>query len=417
MRSLLADRRLRWIIAGMLLVSTMINYTDRLTLSVLVGEVRRDLRLGEADYAQIVSVFLFSYAVMYAVSGYVVDRVGTRRAFGLFACGWSLSQMLHALAVGKWSLAGCRFLLGLTEPGNFPAAVTAIREWFPEERRALGVGIFNAGPPLGAAVASPVAAFLGLRYGWRSAFLFTGGLGLIWVALWLAIYRRPEGAPAPSKPEAGTGVPWQHVICSRPGLVLMLVRFLADPVIYFVIFWLPAYLQKERGFDLAMVGRYAWVPYLFGDIGYIFGGWLSGRLIERGWTLAKARRAAMTLGAALLPAAIAAPLVPTAQAAIAVTCMVVFGHAVWIANLLTLPADLFGENEVGTATGFSGMAGSFGGILANLAIGYIVSRYSFRLVFVVAGVMHPISMTLVYFLLPDRYFARGAHFRNSSGER
>ena len=282
----------------------------------------------------------------------------------------------------------------------------AIREWFPEERRALGVGIFNAGSSLGAAVASPLAAFLGMRYGWRSAFLFTGGLGLIWVALWLAVYRQPEGAPAPSKREAGAGVPWQQVIRSRPCLVLMLVRFLADPVIYFIIFWLPAYLQKERGFDLAMVGRYAWVPYVFGDIGYVFGGWLSGWLMERGWTLAKARRAAMALGAALLPAAIAAPLVPTAQAAIGVTCVVVFGHAVWIANLLTLPADLFGENEVGTATGFSGMAGSFGGILANLATGYVVSRYSYLLVFVVAGVMHPISMALVYWLLPERCFGR-----------
>ena len=160
--------RLPWIIAGLLLLSTMINYTDRLTLSVLITDMRGHLGLSESDYSQIVSIFLCSYAIMYAASGYIVDRLGTRWGFALFAFGWSVSQMLHGLARGKWSLAGCRFLLGLTEPGNFPAAVKAIREWFPEERRALGVGIFNAGSSLGAAVASPLAAFLGMRYGWRS---------------------------------------------------------------------------------------------------------------------------------------------------------------------------------------------------------------------------------------------------------
>jgi ACS family hexuronate transporter-like MFS transporter len=399
-----------WIVAGLLLISTMINYTDRLTLSVLITDMRGHLSLSEPDYAQIVSVFLCSYAIMYAVSGYIVDRLGTRRGFALFAFGWSVSQMLHAFARGKWSLAGCRFLLGLTEPGNFPAAVKAIREWFPEERRALGVGIFNAGSSLGAAVASPLAAFLGLRYGWRFAFVFTGALGLVWLVFWLSIYytparTQPEEIEQPSSPRS----PWRAVAANRDCLTLMLVRFLADPVIYFIIFWMPTYLQKERGFDLEMVGRYAWIPYVFGDIGYVFGGWLSGWLIQRGWGLAKSRKTAMAVGAFLLPAAIAAPLVPSARAAIAATCVVVFGHAVWIANLLTLPADLFPQRQVGTATGFSGMAGTVGGILANLATGYVVSHFSYSPVFAIAGLMHPLSMILVLVLLPDERFPRRTH--------
>ena len=351
---------------------------------------------------------------MYAASGYIVDRLGTRWGFALFAFGWSVSQMLHGLARGKWSLAGCRFLLGLTEPGNFPAAVKAIREWFPEERRALGVGIFNAGSSLGAAVASPLAAFLGMRYGWRFAFVFTGGLGLVWLIFWLTIYYTPARTPGETHAEeTAQAVPgrssWRAVATSRACLTLMLVRFLADPVIYFIIFWLPTYLQKERGFDLEMVGRYAWVPYVFGDIGYVFGGWLSGWLIQRGWGLGKARKTAMALGAFLLPSAIAAPLVPSAQAAIAATCLVVFGHAVWVANLLTLPADLFPQHQVGTATGFSGMAGSVGGILANLATGWVVSHSSYLPVFVMAGLLHPISMILVLVLLPERRFGLRTH--------
>ncbi|MGI8962028.1 MAG: MFS transporter [Bryobacteraceae bacterium] len=410
--------KFRWIIAGMLLISTTINYTDRVTLSVPIGDVRRSLSLGEADYGQIVSLFMFSYAIMYAGSGYVVDRLGARRGFAVFAFLWSVAQMLHGLVVGKWSLAGCRFLLGLAEPGNFPAAVKVVREWFPETQRALGVGIFNAGSSLGAAVASPLAAWLGLVYGWRAAFVFTGALGLVWLAFWLLLYQPPalnpwitqrqrviaaNASPVP-KQTASLHPPWRNVLGSRACLILMLVRFLSDPVIYFVIFWLPAYLEKERGFSLGMVGRYAWTPYVFGDIGYVLGGWLSGWLIEHGWSLPKSRKCVMALGACLMPAAIAAPLVPSAEAALAAMCGVVLGHAIWIANLMTLPADLFSDTSVATATGFCGMAGSLGGALANLATGYVVSRVSYSPVFVFAAVAHPISMAILFAFLPARLF-------------
>jgi ACS family hexuronate transporter-like MFS transporter len=184
----------------------------------------------------------------------------------------------------------------------------------------------------------------------------------------------------------------------------MLARFLADPVIYFVIFWLPAYLQKERGFDLTMIGRYAWIPYVFGGFGYVLGGWLSGRLLRAGWSLCRARKFALATGAALLPTAILAPLVPSAGLAIAATSIVVFGHAVWVANLLTLPADLFSSTEVGTASGFSGMAGSVGGILANLGTGYIVSTFSYLPIFIAAGLLHPIAFLVLWRLLPQRVF-------------
>jgi len=406
--------KLRWIIAGLLLAVTMINYTDRLTLSVLVGDVRKDLALRETDYSQVVSLFLAAYAIMYAVSGWAVDRLGTRHGFTLFVGGWSVAQMLHGLAWDKWSLGGFRFLLGLTEPGSFPAAVKAVREWFPTEQRAIGVGLFNTGSALGAALAAPLAASLGLRYGWRAAFVVTGALGLVWLVFWLALYQPPQrnrwlsqseaaelGAVMAESPAglAGARVDWKRVLISRPCLVLMLARFLADPVIYFVIFWLPAYLQKERGFDLEMIGRYAWIPYVFGGFGYVLGGWLSGRLLRAGWSLCGARKLALAAGVALLPTAILAPLVPSAGLAIAATSIVVFGHAVWVANLLTLPADLFPGGEVGTASGFSGMAGSVGGILANLGTGYIVSTFSYLPVFIAAGLLHPIAFVLLWWLL------------------
>lgn len=412
--------KLRWIIAGMLLVVTLINYTDRMTLSVLIGEVSKDLHLTTNDYGQIVSLFLLAYAIMYAVSGWVVDRLGTKVGMACFVSFWSVAQMLHGLATGKWTLATCRIGLGLAEPGSFPAATKAIREWFPAEQRALGVGIFNAGSSLGAAVASPLAAFLALNYGWRAAFLFTGGLGLVWLVFWWILYQPPHrsrwlgekeaaelraaGVMAQVEPAVKERVDWRAVLRSRPCLTLILARFLSDPVIYFVIVWFPAYLQKERGFDLAMIGKYAWVPFVFGDFGYIFGGWLSGRLMRAGWSLPKARKTAMTVGAAMLPTAVLTTLVPSSALAIAITCVVVFGHAVWVSNLLTLPADIFRQKEVGTAAGFSGMGGAIGGAIANLATGYIVSRFTFLPIFIWAGLMHPVSLLLVWWLLPARYF-------------
>jgi ACS family hexuronate transporter-like MFS transporter len=235
---------------------------------------------------------------------------------------------------------------------------------------------------------------------------------LAWLALWLLIYRSPaaegsgarEDGAATKEPEAAPRVDWRRVLASRRCLVVMLARFFSDPVIYFVIFWLPSYLQKERGFDLAMVGKYGWVPYVFGDFGYILGGWLSGRLMRAGKPLGTARKLAMTVGAALLPAAIFAPMVPSAAMAIAATSFVVFGHAIWIANLLTLPADLFPSHEVGTAAGLSGMAGSIGGVLANLGTGWVVTNFTYTPIFLLAGAMHPLSIFLVWKLLPNREF-------------
>jgi len=410
--------RLRWIIAGLLFLVTLINYTDRLTMSVLVGQIRADLLLTESDYSHIVSLFLVAYAVMYAVSGCVVDRLGTRLGMALFVGFWSISQMLHGLATGKWTFAACRFGLGLAEPGSFPAAVKAIGEWFPPSQRALGVGIFNTGSSLGAAVAAPLTVFITNHYGWRAAFMFTGALGLLWLVFWLTLYQPPRrnrwlsATEAAELNKAGVAaeVPitkkfsnWRGVLTSRPGLTLILARFLTDPVIYFVIFWLPAYLEKERGFSLTMIGRYSWVPFAFGGLGYVVGGWLSGRLIRAGWSVTKARKAAMTVGALILPTAILAPLVPSAGLAIAAMSLVVFGHAIWVTNLLALPADLFPPGEVATASGFSGMGGAIGGALANWYTGAIVAKFSYLPIFICAGVLHPIAVALVWWLLSERF--------------
>ena len=411
--------KLRWVIAALLFLSTMINYADRLALSIVSRDLRNEFHLSEQDYSYIITAFFVAYAIMYAGSGYLVDRLGTRRGFALFISTWSIAAMLHALVRGFWSLTGVRFLLGLSEPGNWPAAAKAVAEWFPPEQRALGVGIFNAGSSLGSAIAPPMVAYLTLRYGWRFAFLFTGSMGVAWLAAWLLLYQPPhrnrwlsaeeyaaiksQVAP-PDEASAAPRIDWRKVIVMRECYTLILARFFTDPVIYFVIFWLPEYLRKERGFNLKMVGDYAWLPFFVGGGGYLLGGWLSGRLMRAGWKLPDARKFVMLLGALVMPAAIFAPLVPAAWMAIAATCFITFGHAFFVANVQTLPTDLFRGPEIGTASGFSGMGGAVGGILANLGTGYVVQHFSYAPIFFLAGLMHPLSVGLVYWLLPNRYF-------------
>jgi ACS family hexuronate transporter-like MFS transporter len=416
--------KMLWVVGLLLFLATALNYTDRMVLSIVSVDIRKDFHLNPEDYSQIVAMFFVAYAIMYAGSGWIIDRLGTKRGFALFIAGWSLSQVLHAFALGKWSLAGYRFLLGLSEPGNWPAAAKAVAEWFPAEQRALGVGVFNAGSSVGSVIAPPLVAWVTVRYGWRAAFVATGAIGFVWLVAWLVLYDPPHrnrwisGAefaglkphlppPVEAAPSAEK-IDVLRVFATRGCWSLAVARFFTDPVIYFVIFWLPEYLRNERHFNLEMVGRYAWVPFVFGGIGYVLGGWLSAYFMRRGWSLPRSRKFVMLLGACFLPVAILAPFVPAAWMAIAATCFVTFGHAFWVSNLQALPTDLFRGREVATASGFTGMGGAIGGALAQLGTGYLVANFSYAPVFVIAGLMHPLSAALVYWWLPDREFAKSA---------
>jgi ACS family hexuronate transporter-like MFS transporter len=358
---------------------------------------------------------------MYAGSGYIVDRLGTKKSFSLFIGVWSFASIMHAFATGVWSFGIARFVLGLGEPGNWPAATKAVSEWFAPKQRALGVGIFNAGSSAGSALAPPVVSWLTIVYGWQFAFIAVGGAGFIWLLLWWLLYDSPDKSkllrrseylefkddvlpPSEARPASARSVDWGRVVRTREAKALCIARTFTDPVIYFVIFWLPAYLVKERGFDQRMIGKYSWVPFIFGGIAYMLGGWLSGWLMGRGWTLPRARKRIMLIGSMCLPVAIVAPLVPDAGLAIAAICFITFGHGFWTANLQTMPADLFPGHEVGTVAGFSGMGGAIGGMVANLGTGYIVSNFSYAPIFLVAGLMHPMCMFIIFKMLPDSRF-------------
>ncbi len=413
--------RMRWIIGAMLFFATALNYADRQALAIVSHTIRVQFGMTEIDYSRIVAAFFLAYAIMYAGSGYIVDRLGTKRGFGLFISVWSLASCLHAFARSVVGFGACRFMLGLGEPGNWPAATKAVQEWFAPRYRALGVGIFNAGSSVGSALAPPIVSYLTIRYGWQFAFIGVGAAGFIWLAAWMLLYDPPHKSrwitteeydrikgevapPSETLPATAKKVAWGKVIRTRESVAITAARTLTDPVMYFVIFWLPEYLEKERHFNLAMVGEYSWVPFVFGGVAYTLGGWLSAWLIGRGWNLGRSRKFVMLLGAACLPVAIAAPHVPGAALAIAATCFLTFGHGFWTSNLQALPADLFPGNEVGTVAGFSGMGGALAGMFANLGTGYVVSRFSYSPVFLAAGLMHPIGMFIIWRMLPDSRF-------------
>src|SRR6266404_4967111 len=391
---------LRWYVAGLLCAASTLNYLDRQALSVLAETIQKALHLSTSDYSFITSAFLISYTAMYAVSGRIVDWMGNRRGYPLFVSLWSFADILHGLARTASQLTFFRVLLGAAEPGNFPAGLRAVSEWFPVRERALGVGIFNSGTALGSAVAAPIVSFIALSFGWQSAFVFTGMLGFIWVAAWLLFYRYSGGPPGEQaaslvKPAALSKL---AVIPAMWGCVL--ARVLTDPISYFLFFWIPKYLQQERGFNLADVGKYGWIPYAALTLGNLFSGAMPRWLIARGWPLNRARKSTMLVISCLMPIfymlVTRAPNPAWALAAISV-CM--FGHAAW-GNVI-LPAEVFPDHAVGTVTGIGGACGGLTGALSQLAIGWIVTHQSFAPVFAACAMLYLVAFACVHWLIGE----------------
>ena len=407
-------KHLRWYIAGMLCLASQLNYLDRQTLSVLAGTIQRDLSLTDRDYAIITSTFLWTYAGAYAVSGFVVDRLGSRRSFLTFVSGWSVANMLHALARSLPGLVFFRSLLALMEPANFPAGIKAVTEWFPMRERALAVGIFNAGTALGSALAVPIVAWLTLNYGWRSAFVFTGALGFVWVTAWALFYRLPQDHPRLGEEERALVMSGHgeddaddnqrftvgQILRMPAAWGCMATRLLLDPISYFLFFWTPKYLEAERGFDLKQVGMFAWIPFAALTLGNIAGGAIPRFLISRGWTLNKARKSTMLLvSCAMMVVCFLVTRAPTPGLAVALLSAVMFGHAAF--GSMALPAEVVPRNAAGTVTGFGGCLGGVAGGVTQLVIGSVVVQYGYGYIFAVCSVMYLLALVVVHLLIGE----------------
>jgi len=394
---------LRWWIAAMLFLSTVINYIDRQTLSVLAPVLKQELGITDVQYSNILTAFLAAYTVMYVGSGILVDRFGTRLALGGFMVWWSLANMAHALARGAWSLGGLRFLLGLGESGNFMAAFKAVSEWYPARERAFVHGLVQAGAAIGAIVAPPAITALNAAYGWQPAFVLTGGLGFVWLAFWLLLYHPPERHPRitpeerelvlEGEPAGGpaAAVPWRRLLVHPQTWGLLLARFLSDPVWWFYLFWLPKYLVERRGFTMAEMGMLAWMPYLAADLGAIVGGWLSGRLVARGWRPIAARMAVMLPFACVMPLSLAVDRTESRLVTLGLICAVTFAHMAWKTNQNTLTNDVYPKAMIGTASGMLAFGTGLGGTLFTWVTGQVVEGLGYGAIFVVMALLHPLS--------------------------
>jgi ACS family hexuronate transporter-like MFS transporter len=394
---------LRWWIAGLLFLSTVINYVDRQALSILAPALTKELEISPIAYSNILTAFLAAYTVMYVGSGFLVDRWGTRWALAAFVIWWSLANMAHGLAQGVWSLGVLRFLLGMGESGNFMAAFRAVSEWYTARERALVHGLIQGGAAIGAILAPPSITWIHAHHGWRAAFVVTGALGLVWVVLWLLLYHAPERHPyltesertlllaeAPDPKQAGT-VAWRELLRQPQTFGLLVARFLSDPVWWFYLFWLPNYLVDQRGYTMAEMGMWAWMPYLSADLGALVGGWLSGRLVASGRGAIAARMLVMLPFACVMPLSLAIHHAPSRAMTIGLICVVTFSHMAWKTNQNTLTNDVFPRRLIGTASGLLAFGTGLGGTLFTWMTGRVVEWFGYEAIFVVMSVLHPLS--------------------------
>ena len=426
--------RVRWRICALLFWATTLNYIDRQVLGVLAPSLGHTLGWTEVDYGYIVTSFQVAYAIGLVFAGAVIDRLGTRIGYALAIGIWGLAAASHALARTVIAFAAARFALGLGEAGNFPAAVKTVAEWFPRRERAFATGLFNAGTNVGAVlapIAVPIAAAL---WGLRSGFLITSVLSALWLITWLLYYRSPEQHPAVSARELeyiheanGSGdtppraasssrneapasgareprrprVHWLRLLRHRQTWAFAVGKFLTDPVWWFLLFWLPKFLNHRYGLNLTQLGPPLVAIYVMADVGSIAGGWIAGRFMSMGWSANAARKGAMLLCALAVVPIVAAPAIHDLWGSVAILGLAAAAHQGWSANLLTTTSDLYPSTAVASVVGLGGFAGAVSGAIVSTGVGYLLqATESYALLFVIAGCMYLVALAIIHALVP-----------------
>ncbi len=404
--------RTRWVILGLLFFATTINYIDRQVIGILKPTISKDLGWNDLDYANIVFFFQMAYAIGYLGFGRIVDLLGVRRGYGAAVLLWSVAAAAHGLARSAFGFAVARFGLGLGEGGNFPACIKAVRAWFPASERALATGIFNAGTNVGALVTPLIVPWITLSFGWATTFYVTGALGLIWLLAWMLFYHEPEQHPSVSSaelayiqrdpaPPATAPMPYRRLFAQRATWAYAAVQFLTSPVWWFYLFWLPDFLHRSHGLDLAQMGPPLVVIYLLTDVGSIAGGWLSSRMIARGMAVLTARKLTMLICAiCIVPIVFAAQVQGLWQATLLVA-LAASAHQAWAANMFTLPADTMPRSAVSSVSGIGGAVGAVGGMfVAQLAGAVLQSTGSYVILFWLVPAAYFLALLVFQIMLP-----------------
>jgi len=400
---------LRWLTIGLIMLGALVNFLSRQTLSIAAPTVIASLHITTQQYGWITSAFQGGI-MLQPVVGYIIDILGVKSGFALFAFLWSVICMAHGLA-GSWQvLAGLRGLLGFAEGAFSPGGLKVVSEWFPAKERGLAGGLYNIGPSLGSMVAPPLVAWAILNYNWQASFVIVGLISLGWVALWLFFYRPVRQHPALSQEERAYIVSGQEPFLQagdkKPSILsilkrrnfwgIALPRFLTDPTWGMLSFWVPLYLTTVRGFDLKHIALYAWMPFLAADLGCIFGPSVVLFLQKRGMDLIDARRSAFTLGAVMMIGVAFTGVVQNPLMAVALISLAGFAHQTLSVTMITMATDLFARNQVGTVAGMAGTCANLGILIFTFELGQRVGEIGYTPVFVLLAALDIVAAIVAW---------------------
>ena len=404
----LIDRplRMRWVMIGFGFFATILNYVHRLTFNYLSADGPLRKLIPDDAFGYLGTAFFIAYMISNAVSGFVIDRLGTRLGYSLCMAFWTTAGLIHAFAITPLQFGICRFLLGIGEAGNWPAGVKLVAEWFPPHERSTASGIFNSGAALGAMIVPPLVAWLGINYGWQFTFVVLGIIGYIWVAAFWFIYYTPEKTLKQSKARI---IPPLKLLKTRFVLTFTLSKFFLDPVWYFVTFWVGRYLADVHHWKMKEIGWFAIIPFLMADIGNIIGGYFTQFIIKKGIPISKARKLSVALAGCTmgLPLLLAPVLVTTPMSALILFGISGFGYTAYNANSLAYPADVVPKTAAASVWGISGIGAGLGGALFQGLSGYTVAKVSakvnyttaYNYVFIGYGLIALLGVAVILFLL------------------
>ncbi|WP_338877414.1 MFS transporter (plasmid) [Spirosoma sp. SC4-14] len=410
----------RWQVIALLFVATTINYLDRQVISLLKPTLERVFAWTETDYSHIVMAFQGAYALSFVAFGWGIDRIGSKIGYSLSVTIWSIAAMLHAVASSTFSFGIIRALLGLGEGGNFPASIKTVTEWFPQKERALATGIFNSGTNIGAVVAPILVPWILDVFGWQAAFLLTGVIGFIWLIFWWIYYESPKRdkkisaqelayVSEQSLSEPDETVNWTDLLKHRQTWAFILGKLFTDPVWWFFLFWLPSFLASTFQINLTRPSVPLIVIYSSATIGSVGGGYISGFFLQKGWSVNASRKTTMLIFAICVFPIMAIQFATSLWVVIGLLSLAVAAHQAWSANLFTLVSDLFPKKAVSSVVGIGGMAGSIGGLLFPILVGYLLDMYKtlgsistgYNLLFVVCGIAYLIALASIHLLAPS----------------
>jgi MFS transporter, ACS family, hexuronate transporter len=389
---------MRWTMVGFAFVATILNYLDRQVLSIVINDpgFKQEFPLTDSQFGYITAAFMGAYALANGLSGPFIDRVGTKLGYAVCMVWWSLAGIVHIFARGPLSLAGCRILLGLGEAGNWPAAAKMVGEWFPAKERALASGIFNSGASIGAILSPILIVSMVSTWGWKSAFVVMGVLGLVWTLFWWLVYRTP---PAAQTRADTVRVPAMKLIKTRFVAVFTLSKIFMDPVWYFIVVWFAKFLKDAHkiNFTWKEMGLQAMVPFIAAAFGNVVAGWLTGVLIGRGMDSTRARKLGVTIFALLMVSLIPAVLTDSLPLSILFVSIAAFGYTGYTANTLAFPAEVFPKSAVASVWGLASVGSGLGGLVFFFFAGQIVEKVGYQPVFMGCAAMAVTALSLVLF--------------------